>query len=62
MRIISKLIYNGILGGLALIALNLIGGLVGFSLPLNILTSFITGVLGAPGVILLTILKLLFNA
>lgn len=61
MKIISKLIYNGILGGMALIAINLLGELIGFTLPLNILTVFIAGILGLPGVVLLIILKLLFK-
>lgn len=61
MKVIIKLVYNALLGALALIAINLVGGLVGFHIPFNLITAFIVGLLGIPGLVLLIILKLMFN-
>jgi len=46
---------------LALVLLNLAGGLFGFTIALNVASAFITGFLGVPGVIVLTALKLILN-
>lgn len=51
------LLINGLLGGAALWVLNWIGGLFGFSLPLNPATALIVGVLGIPGLVLVLLLK-----
>ena len=51
------LLINGLLGGAALWLLNWIGGLFGFSLPLNPLTALLVGVLGIPGLVLVALLK-----
>lgn len=61
MKVVLKLIYNGILGGVALIVINLVGGLFGFHIALNVVSAFVAGILGIPGVILLIILKLIFK-
>ncbi|MDK2903134.1 MAG: inhibitor of the pro-sigma processing machinery [Clostridiales bacterium] len=57
LKIVWRLIYNGIIGGVVLWLLNLIGGYFGFTLAINPLTALIVGFLGVPGVILLVILK-----
>lgn len=57
LKIVWRLIYNGIIGGVVLWLLNLIGGYFGFTLAINPLTALIVGFLGIPGVILLVILK-----
>ncbi len=49
----GRLLINSILGGLAVIVINLIGGYWGIFLPLNLLTAVITGLLGIPGAICL---------
>lgn len=54
---ILKLIYNGIVGGILLLIVNLIGNIVGFSIVINPLTALIAGFLGIPGVIMLVFLK-----
>jgi inhibitor of the pro-sigma K processing machinery len=61
MKILLKLIYNGILGGLALILINLVGELFGFHIALNAVTAFVAGILGVPGVALLVIVKLVYG-
>ncbi|AEE95388.1 pro-sigmaK processing inhibitor BofA family protein [Mahella australiensis] len=57
LKIVWRLIYNGIIGGVVLWLLNLIGSYFGFTLAINPLTALIVGFLGVPGVILLVILK-----
>ncbi|HEY8350156.1 MAG TPA: pro-sigmaK processing inhibitor BofA family protein [Clostridia bacterium] len=61
LKVVMKLVLNTVLGALVLLLANLIGGLFGFRIALNVYTSFIVGVLGIPGFILLVILKLLFG-
>ena len=56
-KIILKLIVNGILGGILLLLFNLVGGLIGLSIVINPITAIIVGFLGIPGVILLLILN-----
>jgi len=59
MKIILRLIINGILGGIAILIINFIGSYFGFNISLNVVSSLIAGVLGLPGMILLIILKFL---
>ena len=56
---ILKLVINSILGGVAIFLINLIGGMWGFHIGLNIYTSILVGLLGVPGVISLIVVKLL---
>jgi inhibitor of the pro-sigma K processing machinery len=59
MKIILRLIINGILGGIAILIINFIGSYFGFNISLNVVSALIAGVLGLPGMILLIILKFL---
>lgn len=56
-KIIVKLIANGVIGGLLLLLFNFIGGFLGLSLVINPITALTVGFLGIPGVILLLILQ-----
>ena len=56
---ILKLVVNSILGGITIFLINLIGGVFGFHIGLNIFTSILVGLLGVPGVICLIVVKLL---
>jgi len=56
-KIIFKFIMNGILGALLLFIVNIIGGFVNFTIPINPVNAIVTGFLGIPGVILLIILQ-----
>lgn len=58
-RILMKLLVNGLIGGVVLFFFNLIGGIFGMSLVINPLNAIIVGFLGVPGVILLLILQVL---
>lgn len=62
MKIVLKLIFNGIIGGIVIFFINLAGSLFDFHIPLNAASSLIVGFLGIPGLILLIILKALFKA
>ena len=57
-KLIFKLIYNGLIGGAMLWAVNFFGGHVGFMIAINPLTALVAGFLGLPGVILLILFKL----
>lgn len=59
MKVILRLIINGLLGGLAIFLINLLGQPIGFFIPLNIVSALVAGILGLPGIILLVILKFL---
>ena len=56
-RIISKLVLNGLLGAAALILINLVGAALEFHLAFNIVSVFVAGFLGVPGIVLLVVLK-----
>lgn len=58
-RIVMKLLVNGIIGGIVLFIFNLIGGIFGASLVINPLNAIIVGFLGVPGVVLLLIFQLI---
>ena len=51
-----RLLLSCVLGAAALAVFNLVAGLAGWHLALNPLTAMITGVLGAPGMILMLFL------
>lgn len=58
---IVKLVLNSVLGGVIIYIINLIGGMFGFHIGLNIFTAIFVGILGVPGAILLVILKLVIG-
>lgn len=58
-KIVMRIIYNIILGGLALWVLNLVTGWFGIHFALNPYTAAIAGFLGVPGVIMLYVLQVL---
>lgn len=55
LRLLIKLIMNGIAGGVFLFLFNLVGGIFNLSLAINPLNAIIVGFLGVPGVILLLV-------
>ena len=57
-KAILKLVINSILGILLLYIVNLIGELWNFHIGINVFTAIIVGILGIPGIILLTILRI----
>ena len=59
LKIILKLAVNSLLGGAAILLINIIGAEIGIIIPLNMLNALIVGVLGLPGAILLIVLTIL---
>ena len=59
-KFLLKLPIKGLLGAIALVFLNLVGGLFGLHIALNIGSAFTAGLLGIPGVALLVFLKYFF--
>jgi inhibitor of the pro-sigma K processing machinery len=57
-KLIFRLIYNALIGGVMLWALNFIGLHIGFTIAINPITALVAGFLGLPGVILLILFKL----
>lgn len=61
MKIVVKLVYSCLLGGITILIINLIGGVFDFYIELNPLTSFMIGTLGIPGICLTVALKNILN-
>lgn len=59
LRIVGRLIWNALLGGVLLYLINLVGVKIGLHLPLNPVSALVVGFLGIPGVILLLVLQYL---
>ena len=55
-------ILYSVVGGLVLFLVNFVGQYVHLSIPINMVTAFITGILGLPGVIYLAVVKLVLLA
>ncbi len=53
LKLLFRLLWNGILGGLMLLAINLVGGLFGLYIAINPVTALVAGFLGIPGVVLI---------
>lgn len=59
LKAFSRLVINAIIGGLALVVLNIVGGFFDFNIGINPITALIVGLMGVPGVLLLIALRLL---
>ena len=58
-RLAGKLLINALAGFVVLFLLNFVGNIVGLSLGINWITAIVVGILGAPGVVLLLLIKYL---
>lgn len=56
-RILLKIIYRVVIGGVVIFLFNLIGDLFSINIALNAISALLIGFLGAPGLILLIALK-----
>lgn len=56
-KIIVRLVINGITGAIALFILNIFGGLIGLTIGINPVTALVAGFLGLPGILLLIFLQ-----
>lgn len=61
LEVLLRLVGSSLVGGVALWALNLAGGLVGFHIGLNPVSAATVGLLGVPGLIGLGLLRLILG-
>lgn len=59
LKFILKLFLNSLVGVLIILLINLIGGMFDFHIGLNFFTIIFVSILGVPGAVLITLLKLL---
>ena len=59
MKFLWRLLAGGVLGALTLMLLNLVGGLFGFQVAVNLFTAMAVGFLGLPGAVLVILLQIL---
>ena len=57
-KLIVRLIINGIIGAIALIVFNLFGSYLGVTIGVNPITALMAGFLGVPGVLLMIFVKI----
>lgn len=55
-------ILYSVVGGLVLFLVNLVGQYIHLSIPINMVTAFIAGTLGLPGIVYLAVVKLVLLA
>lgn len=56
-KIVVRLVINGIIGAIALFVINIFGGMIGLTIGINPITALVAGFLGIPGIILLLFLQ-----
>ena len=56
-KLIFRLIYNALMGGIMLWVVNFAGAYIGFKIGINPITALVAGFLGLPGVVLLILFK-----
>lgn len=60
-EVAMRMVGSSLVGGLALWLINLVGGLVGFHLGLNPISAAVVGVLGFPGLLGLSLLRVILG-
>lgn len=59
LKMLVKLLINGLLGGIALVVLNFFGAGFGVSIAVNPITALLAGFFGVPGIILILLLQII---
>lgn len=57
LKILMRLLLNGLCGGALLLVFNAVGSLWGLHLGVNFVTAVVVGVMGIPGVVMLLVLQ-----
>lgn len=57
-KLIVRLVVNGIIGAVALIIFNFFGTYIGVTIGVNPITALVAGFLGVPGVLLMIFIKI----
>lgn len=58
-RVFLKVAGNMVIGGLLLVIFNVLGGLWGIYIGINVFTAAIAGFFGAPGIVMLLVLQMI---
>ena len=59
-KFILKLLFNSLLGGIAIALINVVGNVFGIHIALNIVTAAAVGILGVPGAVMVLLLQWIF--
>lgn len=59
-KLAFKLFLNAVIGLVILFAVNLVGSVFGFHLPVTAFRCLVAGILGIPGTVILILIELLF--
>lgn len=59
LKFLSKMMLNGLAGGVLLVVISMVGGLVNLSVTINVVTALMAGFLGVPGVALVVVLPMI---
>jgi inhibitor of the pro-sigma K processing machinery len=59
LKFLSKMMLNALVGGVLLVLLNMVGGLLNYTVSLNAVTALMAGFLGVPGVALAVVLPMI---
>lgn len=59
LRLLVKVLFNSLIGLALLVVFNFFGGMLDFTIPVNIFTILLAGFLGIPGLILLILVQLI---
>lgn len=57
MRVLTKAVGNSLVGAVLLIIFNLVGGFMGLSVSVNVVSALVVGFLGVPGLLTLLIIQ-----
>jgi inhibitor of the pro-sigma K processing machinery len=58
-KLLFKLVFNSIIGGMILLLINWVGSFFGFLIPLNLFSAVCVGALGIPGLLLVYLINLI---
>ena len=61
LELVFRALGNSIIGGLALVVMNLVGAYVGFHVGLNPISAAIVGLLGVPGFVALGAMRMILG-
>lgn len=61
LKFFINILYKVLLGGIAILVINLLGGYFHFNIALNPLTALLAGIFGIPGVIMLIVINLMLG-
>jgi inhibitor of the pro-sigma K processing machinery len=61
LKVLLRLIISGLLGGAALLLVNVIGGIFSVTIAINPISALVAGYFGLPGIVLLLLIKIVIR-